>query len=145
MLGEQAREEQVALLGQALLQDEAALKRATDLAIANIAGPQVAKAAAPAAKVIADLQDRQTMNEIALETAIRNGDEELAEQIRAAIIDIEKVKTVQCKKESKKSCNGKSTKCLTHNLWDELENHINDFFEKKSLEDLVKENIERRI
>ncbi len=57
----------------------------------------------------------------------------------------EKVKTLQCKKESKKSCNGRSTKCLTHNLWDELENHINDFFEKKSLEDLVKENTERRI
>ena len=57
----------------------------------------------------------------------------------------EKVKTVQCKKESKKSCNGRSTKCLTHNLWDELENHINAFFEKKSLEDLVKENTERRI
>ncbi len=57
----------------------------------------------------------------------------------------EKVKTVQCKKDSKKGCNGKSTKCLTHNLWDELENHINDFFEKKSLEDLVKENAERRI
>ena len=57
----------------------------------------------------------------------------------------EKVKTVQCKKESKKSCNGRSTKCLTHNLWDELENHINDFFEKKSLEDLIQENTERRI
>ena len=52
---------------------------------------------------------------------------------------------MQCKKESKKGCNGKLTKCLTHNLWDELENHINDFFEKKSLEDLVKENAERRI
>ena len=57
----------------------------------------------------------------------------------------EKVKTVQCKKESKKSCNGKSTKCLTHNLWDELENHINDFFERKSLEDLIQDNAERRI
>ena len=57
----------------------------------------------------------------------------------------EKVKTVQCKKESKKSCNGRSTKCLTHNLWDELENHINDFFEKKSLEDLIQDNIERRL
>ena len=91
-LGKQAIEKQVALLGQALLQDEAALKRATDLAIANIAGPQVAKAAAPAAKVIADLQERQTMNEIALEAAIRNGDEELAKKIRATIIDIEKVK-----------------------------------------------------
>ena len=57
----------------------------------------------------------------------------------------EKVKTVQCKKESKKGCNGRATKCLTHNLWDELENHINDFFEKKSLEDLIKDNPERRI
>ena len=57
----------------------------------------------------------------------------------------EKVKTVQCKKESKKGCNGKATKCVTHNLWDELENHINAFFEKKSLEDLLKDNMERRI
>ena len=57
----------------------------------------------------------------------------------------EKIKTVQCKKESKKGCNGKPTKCLTHNLWDELENHINNFFDEKSLEDLVKSNSERRI
>ena len=57
----------------------------------------------------------------------------------------EKVKTVQCKKDSKKGCNGKATKCLTHNLWDELENHINNFFEEKSLEDLVKDNFERRV
>jgi Rrf2 family iron-sulfur cluster assembly transcriptional regulator len=57
----------------------------------------------------------------------------------------EKVKTVQCKKESKKGCNGKATKCVTHNLWDELETHINSFFEKKSLEDLLKNNTERRI
>ena len=57
----------------------------------------------------------------------------------------EKIKTVQCKRESKKGCNGKPTKCLTHNLWDELENHINNFFDEKSLEDLVKDNSERRI
>ena len=56
----------------------------------------------------------------------------------------EKVKTVQCKKESKKGCNGKATKCVTHNLWDELETHINSFFEKKSLEDLLKKNTEQR-
>ena len=49
----------------------------------------------------------------------------------------ERVKTVQCKKESKKSCNGKSSKCVTHHLWNELETHINSFFEQKSLEDLV--------
>ena len=57
----------------------------------------------------------------------------------------EEVKTVQCKKDSKKGCNGKATKCLTHNLWDELENHINNFFDEKSLEDLVKDNSERRV
>ena len=50
----------------------------------------------------------------------------------------EKVKTVACKKESKKGCNGKSSKCLTHNLWDELDLHINSFFENKKLGDLVK-------
>jgi len=49
----------------------------------------------------------------------------------------EKVKTKKKKKESKKSCNGKSTKCVTHDLWNELETHINTFFEQKSLEDLV--------
>jgi Rrf2 family iron-sulfur cluster assembly transcriptional regulator len=57
----------------------------------------------------------------------------------------EKVKTVQCKKESKKGCNGKATKCITHNLWDELEIHINSFFEKKSLEDLLNNNLEHRV
>ena len=57
----------------------------------------------------------------------------------------EHVKTVQCKKESKKGCNGKSAKCITHYLWDELEIYINDFFDKKNLEDLLKSNLERRI
>ena len=33
----------------------------------------------------------------------------------------EKVKTVQCNKDSKKGCNSKVAKCITHNLWDELE------------------------
>ena len=49
----------------------------------------------------------------------------------------ENIKTVGCKKESKRSCNGKSAKCITHNLWDELELYINDFFNKKNLSDLV--------
>ena len=49
----------------------------------------------------------------------------------------EEVKTVQCKKESKKGCNSKNSKCITHNLWDELEMHINHFFEKKNLKDLI--------
>jgi Rrf2 family transcriptional regulator, iron-sulfur cluster assembly transcription factor len=49
----------------------------------------------------------------------------------------EKVKTVGCKKESKKGCTGKSIKCITHSLWDDLENHINYFFEKNTLKDII--------
>ena len=49
----------------------------------------------------------------------------------------EKIKTVKCKKESKKGCNGKSIKCITHNLWDELEAHINKFFEDNTLNDIL--------
>ena len=49
----------------------------------------------------------------------------------------EKVKTVGCKKESKKGCTGKTTKCITHNLWDDLEEHINSFFEKNTLNDIL--------
>tara|TARA_B110001452_G_scaffold32932_1_gene25621 strand:- start:37 stop:462 length:426 start_codon:yes stop_codon:yes gene_type:complete len=56
----------------------------------------------------------------------------------------EEVKTVQCKKESKKGCNSKTSKCITHNLWDELEIHINHFFEQKNLNDLVNNTLERR-
>ena len=47
------------------------------------------------------------------------------------------VKTVGCDKNSKKGCNGRTTKCITHNLWDELDLHINAFFENKKLEDLI--------
>jgi len=49
----------------------------------------------------------------------------------------EKVKTLKCKKDSKKGCNGKSTKCITHDLWAELEHHIMYFFEKNTLKDIV--------
>ena len=57
----------------------------------------------------------------------------------------EKVKTLLGKRESKKGCNNKSTKCITHYLWDDLEMHINDFFDKKNLGDLIKNNLETRI
>ena len=49
----------------------------------------------------------------------------------------EKVKTLRCKKDSKKGCNGKSIKCITHDLWAELEHHIMYFFEKNTLKDIV--------
>ena len=57
----------------------------------------------------------------------------------------EEIKTLQCKRESKRGCNGRSTKCITHYLWDDLEMHINDFFDKKNLGDLLKNNLEKRI
>ena len=52
----------------------------------------------------------------------------------------EEVKMLNCKKSSKKGCNNKSTKCITHNLWDELDQHIHGFFEKVKLQDLIKQN-----
>ena len=52
----------------------------------------------------------------------------------------EEVKMLNCKKNSKKGCNNKSTKCITHNLWDQLDQHIHGFFEKVKLQDLVKHN-----
>ena len=54
----------------------------------------------------------------------------------------EEVKTLKCNKSSKKGCNGKLVKCITHSLWDELGEHINLFFENKSLEDVL--NIEKK-
>ena len=55
----------------------------------------------------------------------------------------EKVKTIGCEKHSKKGCNGKTAKCITHDLWDELEDYINNFFEKKSLRDLLNQPTNR--
>jgi len=49
----------------------------------------------------------------------------------------EKIKTLKCKKESKKGCNHKSIKCITHNLWEDLEVHINKFFESNTLKDIL--------
>ena len=50
----------------------------------------------------------------------------------------EEVKTLNCKKDSKRGCNNKSVKCITHNLWDKLDTHINGFFENIKLEELIK-------
>ena len=49
----------------------------------------------------------------------------------------EEVKTTGCQKHSKKGCNGRSAKCITHNLWDELETHIKIFFQERNLGDLI--------
>ena len=50
----------------------------------------------------------------------------------------EEVKTLKCTKDSKKSCQGKSVKCITHYLWLDLEQHINNFFDRTNLSDLTR-------
>ena len=49
----------------------------------------------------------------------------------------EKIITLKCRKVSKRGCNHKSIKCITHNLWDDLEIHINRFFEDNTLNDVL--------
>ena len=49
----------------------------------------------------------------------------------------EKIKTLKCRKESKRGCNHKSIKCITHNLWYDLEAHINKFFDDNTLNDIL--------
>jgi Rrf2 family iron-sulfur cluster assembly transcriptional regulator len=51
----------------------------------------------------------------------------------------EEVKTLNCNRDSKKSCQGKSARCITHHLWVDLEQHINDFFDSTNLGDLTKQ------
>ena len=55
----------------------------------------------------------------------------------------EEVRMLNCKKQSKKGCTNKPTRCITHNLWDQLDQHINGFFEKIKLQDLIKQNFSR--
>ena len=64
----------------------------------------------------------------------------------SSIIDAveEKIETLGCKKESKKGCTGKSIKCITHKLWGDLENHINDLFKKNTLKDIVFKSINKK-
>ncbi len=51
----------------------------------------------------------------------------------------EEGKTLNCNRDSKKSCQGKSVRCITHHLWVDLEQHINDFFDSTNLGDLIKQ------
>ena len=49
----------------------------------------------------------------------------------------EKIETLKCIKESKRGCNHKSIKCITHTLWEDLEIYINKFFENNTLNDIL--------
>ena len=56
----------------------------------------------------------------------------------------EKIKTLKCRKESKRGCNHKSIKCIAHNLWDDLEAHINKFFENNTLNDILFKQVKNK-
>lgn len=49
----------------------------------------------------------------------------------------ETVKAHGCTPDAKKACNGLTDRCLTHNLWGALEVHIEDFFGRISVQDVV--------
>jgi Rrf2 family iron-sulfur cluster assembly transcriptional regulator len=55
----------------------------------------------------------------------------------------EDIKTTKCKLKSKKGCTGKSTKCITHNLWDGLSQHISNYFTSVTLMDVLENKIPR--
>ena len=70
--------------------------------------------------------------------------EKPASQIKLSNIFVavnEEVRTLNCKKDSKKGCNNKLIKCNAHFLWDKLDQHINSFFEKTLLEDLINKKV----
>jgi len=53
----------------------------------------------------------------------------------------EDIKAHGCSPELKKSCTGKSDRCLTHNLWGALEAHIEGFLSGISVQDVIDENL----
>lgn len=59
--------------------------------------------------------------------------------IHAVDIDI---KAHSCTPSDRLGCTGKSDRCLTHNLWGALENHIGSFLSSITLLDVLLDNIE---
>ena len=49
----------------------------------------------------------------------------------------EDIKAHGCTPEAKIACTGKTDKCLTHNLWGALENHIESFLASVTVQDVV--------
>jgi len=53
----------------------------------------------------------------------------------------EQIKTTACTPGEEKGCQGGSTRCLTHDLWDELGRQIEIFLEAATLEDVIQRRI----
>ena len=60
----------------------------------------------------------------------------------AEIIDAvdEPIKTTKCNPNSKFSCQGKTARCLTHNLWLDMENSLRSYLANISIADVILQN-----
>jgi Rrf2 family transcriptional regulator, iron-sulfur cluster assembly transcription factor len=56
----------------------------------------------------------------------------------------EPIKTTRCKDGALKSCQGKTGRCIAHDLWDELGRNIHGFLSAVTLEDVVTHNVRGR-
>ena len=68
-------------------------------------------------------------------TLSRSADVVTLDQIIHAVD--EDIKAHGCTPEAKIACTGGSDKCLTHNLWGALENHIENFLASVTVQDVV--------
>ena len=53
----------------------------------------------------------------------------------------EEIRTTACSPESKLGCQGTSTRCLTHDLWDELGRQIEIFLNAITLDDIIEKRV----
>jgi len=53
----------------------------------------------------------------------------------------ETVKAQGCTPDMKASCTGVGARCLTHNLWNALEDHIDTFFARVTVADIVADKV----
>lgn len=67
-----------------------------------------------------------------------------AEETRIADIVLavdEPIKATRCKTGSPRGCQGNNGRCITHDLWEELGNHIHLFLNSVSLSDVVQKRV----
>jgi len=53
----------------------------------------------------------------------------------------EDIKAHGCSPETKIACTGRTSKCLTHNLWGALESHIEQFLASITVQDVIDERL----
>ncbi|MEE9348368.1 MAG: Rrf2 family transcriptional regulator [Robiginitomaculum sp.] len=62
------------------------------------------------------------------------------DKVIAAVDEDIRARAHACTLETKQSCTGQNAQCLTHNLWDALEGHIEGFLASVTLADVISDN-----